>query len=227
MRFMRGPSFATACFTYRLSRSTSRPFSVLRKFAVSIADCNSFATVAATRFSVKASVFRASSTRRPLIRFSTNRACCGATRMYLASARNSIISLAFSSQPEARGSKLFLCLRRRRRRWHYGSRTAGHARRFGRDLGRRFHLVPLELTGKAELAQFVPHHLRNNRRAPRPRPQHLLLVTRIHAFDFRRQVRIHERSFFCRSSHKSVLSSSYQPSAFSHQVKHVFLKADG
>jgi hypothetical protein len=42
IRFMRGPSFATACFTYRLSRSTSKPFSVLRKFALSIADCNSF-----------------------------------------------------------------------------------------------------------------------------------------------------------------------------------------
>src|SRR5450631_2855559 len=91
IRFMRGPSFATACFTYKLSRSTSRPFSVLRKFALSIADCNSFATVAATRFLVNASVFRASSTRRPLIRFSTSRAFCGETRMYRASARNSIV----------------------------------------------------------------------------------------------------------------------------------------
>src|ERR1039457_7143999 len=229
---MRGPSFATACFTYKLSSSTSRPFSVLRKFALSIADCNNFATVAATRFLVNASVFRASSTRRPLIRFSTSRAFCGETRMYRASARNSIVSP----------------LRLRRRR-SYGSGTARHARRSRRGFGRCFHRVSLELTGKAEFAQLVSHHvlghispnkfpsvvhgnrvshhLRNNRRAPRPRPQHLLLVTRIHAFDFRRQVRIHERSFFCRSSHKSVLSSSYQPSAFSHQVKHVFLKADG
>src|SRR5208283_4633686 len=111
----------------------------------------------------------------------------------------------------------------------YGSRSAGHARRFGRNFGRRFHRVPLELAGKAEFAQLVSHHvlghihrnkfpsvvhgnrvshhLRNNRRAPRPSPQHLLFVTRIHGFHFRRQVRVHERSFFCRSSHKSVLSS--------------------
>src|SRR5450759_529856 len=89
---MRGPSFATACFTYKLSRSTSRPFSVLRKFALSIADCNSLPTVAATRFLVNASLFRGSSTRRPLIRFSTSRAFCGETRMYRASARNSIVA---------------------------------------------------------------------------------------------------------------------------------------
>src|SRR5208337_894100 len=122
-----------------------------------------------------------------------------------------------------------LRFRRRRRRRHYGPRSAGNARRFGRDFGRRLHRVPFELTGKAEFAQLVPHHvlghiyrnelpsvvhgnrvphhLRNNRRAPRPSPQHLLLVTRIHGFHFRRQVRIHERSFFCRTSHKSVLSS--------------------
>src|ERR1035438_569321 len=230
IRFIRGPSFATACFTYRLSRSTSRPFSVLRKFALSIADCNSFATVAATRFLVKASVFRASSTRRPLIRFSTSRAFCGETRMYFASARNSIISLPLARSPklilEPRSSKLSLRLRRRRR---YGSGTAGHARRPRRGFGRRLHRVPLELTGKAEFAQLVSHHvlghiyrnkfpsvvhgnrvshhLRNNRRAPRPCAQHFLLVTRIHGSDFRRQMRVHERSFFCRSSHNSVLGS--------------------
>src|ERR1700675_263364 len=200
---MRGPSFATACFTYKLSRSTSRPFSVLRKFALSIADCNSLPTVAATRFFVKASVFRASSTRRPLIRSSTSRAFCGETRMYRASARNSIVA-----------SPLRLWRRRR-----YGSGSAGYARRFGCDFGRRFHRVPLELTGKAEFAQLVSHHvlshiyrnefpsvvhgnrmshhLRDNRRAPRPCAQHLLLVARIHGSHFRRQVRIHERSFFC------------------------------
>src|SRR5208337_2963662 len=122
-----------------------------------------------------------------------------------------------------------LRFRRRRRRRHYGSRSAGHARRFRRHFRRRFHRVPLELPGKAEFPQLVPyhvlghiyrnefpsvvhgnrvsHHLGDNRRAPRPRPQHLLLVTRIHGFHFRRQVRIHERSFFCRTSHKSVLSS--------------------
>src|SRR6266478_8547156 len=208
IRFMRGPSFATACFTYKLSRSTSRPFSVLRKFALSIADCNSLPTVAATRFFVKANVFRASSTRRPLIRFSTSRAFCGETRMYRASARNSIVP---SPRP--------LCLRRRWRRRRYGSRSAGYARRFSCNLGRRFHRVPLELPGKAEFTQLMPHHvlghiyrnefpsvmhgnrmshhLRNNRRAPRPRPQHFLLVARIHGSHLRRQVRIHERSFFC------------------------------
>src|ERR1700675_1257431 len=204
---MRGPSFATACFTYKLSRSTSRPFSVLRKFALSIADCNNLPTVAATRFLVKASVFRASSTRRPLIRFSTSRAFCGETRMYRASARNSIVR---SPRP--------LCLRRRRRGRRYGSRSARHTRRFGCDFGRRLHRVSLELTGKAEFAQLVSHHvlghiyrnefpsvvhgnrmshhLRDNRRAPRPSPKHFLLVARIHAGYFRRQVRIHERSFF-------------------------------
>ena len=31
----------------------------------------------------------------------------------------------------------------------------------------------------------------------RPGAHHLLLVARIHGFDFRRQVRIHERPFFC------------------------------
>ena len=40
--------------------------------------------VAATRFLVKASVLRASSTRRPRIRFSTSRAFCGDTRINLA-----------------------------------------------------------------------------------------------------------------------------------------------
>src|SRR5208282_1001883 len=227
MRFIRGPSLATACFTYRLSRSTSKPFSVLRKFALSMADCNNFPTVAAPRFLVKASVFRASSTRRPLIRFSTSRAFCGETRMYLASARNSIIVSAFHFllfavrlERKARSQPPLLRLRRRRSN---RSRTAGHARRFRRRFCRRLHRVPLELAGKAEFAQFVshhvlghiygnefpsvvhrnrvPHHLRNNRRAPRPGPQHLLFVARIHALDFRRQVRVHERSFFCRSSH--------------------------
>src|ERR1700694_4893660 len=202
---MRGPSFSTADFTYKLSSSTSRPFSVLRKFALSIADCSSLPTVAATRFLVKANLFRPSSTRRPLIRFSTSRAFCGETRMYRASARNSIVP---SPRP--------LCLWRRRR---YGSGSAGYARRFRCDFSRRFHRVPLELTGKAEFAQLVPHHvlshiyrnefpsvvhgnrmshhLRDNRRAPRPRPQHFLLVARIHGSHFRRQMRIHERSFFC------------------------------
>src|SRR5260370_19001037 len=45
-----------------------------------------------------------------------------------------------------------------------------------------------------------PNH-RNNGRAPRLGRRHLLLVGRIQGGDFRRQVRIHERSFFSRSSH--------------------------
>src|SRR5207253_414227 len=44
-------------------------------------DSSFFSTVAATLFLLNASVFSASSTLRPLIRFSTSRAFCGETRI--------------------------------------------------------------------------------------------------------------------------------------------------
>ena len=78
------------------------PFSVLRKFALSIADCSSLPTVAATRFFVNNSVLRASSTRWPLIRSSTRRAFCGETRMYRASLEIPCSRLSFMpSAPRA------------------------------------------------------------------------------------------------------------------------------
>ena len=60
----------------------------------------------------------------------------------------------------------------------------------------------------------VSDHLGDDRGASRPGPQYFLLITRIHAFDFRGQVRVDERSFFCRTCHKvssqlSALSLQY------------------
>ncbi len=80
IRFMRGPSLATADFTYRLSTSTSSPCSWLRWLAFCNAERRTFSTSGATDFLVNATVFSASSTPRPLIRSSTSRAFCGDTR---------------------------------------------------------------------------------------------------------------------------------------------------
>src|SRR5258706_8730112 len=230
MRFMRGPSLATACLTYKLSRSTSNPFSVLRKLALSIADCSNLPTVAATRFLVNSSVLRASSTRRPLINSSTSRAFCGDTRIYRASARNSIVCsqsrLAVCAKLAARSC---LCLRRRWCRGRDRSRAARRSRRFCRNFSGRPHRVSLKLAGETEFAQLVSHHvlghidgdefspvvhsdrvtdhLRRDGRTPRPGAQHLLLVACVHAFDLGGQVRVHERPFFCRTCHKVSLFS--------------------
>src|ERR1700676_4828448 len=172
---MRGPSLAIALFTYRLSISTSRFFSALRKFALSSADCSSLPTCAATRFLVKASVLRASSTRRPLINSRTSRAFCGETRKYRISALNSIVVsqyfasgsrlLAFSQRPRARSQKQFLPLRCRRScrcRRSNRSRTARNSRWLCRYFRSRPHRVPLEIARETKLAQLVAHHVFGN-----------------------------------------------------------------
>src|SRR3954451_2791647 len=57
-----------------------------------MAERSNLCTSGATPFLVNANVLSACSTRRPLIRFSTRRAFCGETRMYMAFAVNSMTS---------------------------------------------------------------------------------------------------------------------------------------
>src|SRR6266852_8082560 len=95
--------------------------------------------------------------------------------------------------------------------------------------GRLRRMSP-ELARRRKLAQLVPHHvlgdvlldkllavvhgqrvtdeLGQDGRTPRPGPQHLFLVFRVHRFHLLHQVVIDERPFCPRTSHVSPISSS-------------------
>src|SRR5882724_1320638 len=172
MRFMRGPSCTYASETYKRSTSTSCE----RFCALAMADFSTFSTVGAIRLLVVRSVVIACPACCPRIKSTTSRAFCGEIRMYLASALASMFKLPLASLPPSSG---------RFRRLLSGGR------------GRGFHRMPLELPRGRKFTEFVPHHVlgdihrdkfpavmhadrvahefRQNRRAPRPGPDHLLV----------------------------------------------------
>src|SRR4051812_41306995 len=165
----------------------------------------------AMRFLVNASVSSARSTRIPLMRSRTRRTFCGDTRWNRASALNSIVSFLQS------------LLRRRRcgtRCWGDRARTARNPGGLGDDF-RCLHRVTFEDAGGRELAEFVSHHVLRDihrdefasvmhrdgvshhvgvdGRTPRPGAQNFFVVALVHVLDLGHEVRVDERTFFCRS----------------------------
>src|SRR5579862_4760546 len=145
-----------------------------------MADCRTFSTVGAIRLFVVRRVVSAAPAFFPRIRSTTRRAFCGETRRYLDSAFTLMLgSIGFSSGG--------LC------------RLRGLLRRSSGTRARRgLHRVAFELARRRKLAKLVPHHvlrdvhrneflavvdrdrlshkLGKNRRPPRPRADHLLLI---------------------------------------------------
>src|SRR5262249_51212367 len=174
---------------------------------------SSFSIEGAIPFLVKASVFIASSTRRPLIRSNTSRAFCGETRWKRASARNSCSAKFMFFSPLLR------------RCWG--------RRRLGRSLScRSLHRVTFKVARLTEFTELmsdhvlgdvhgnelaavvhgdrVSDHIGVDRRAARPGTHNLLVVGAVHRFDLDHQVLVDERALLCASRHKTLFPSAAQ-----------------
>src|SRR5579872_2326399 len=127
-------------------------------------------------------------------------------------------------------------------------RARNRSCRSRRPFERGLHRVALERARGREFAQFVPHHLlrdihgnelppvvhrdgvpnhvRQNRRAPRPRLDDFLFVPRVHPFDFYAKWLIDEWAFFKRAWHLSScppLFPYYSPTrrSFTHCARRI------
>src|SRR5215469_1924169 len=207
MRFMRGPSFATADFTYSLSTSTSRPRSSARYCAFCTAERSVFSITGAMRLFVKATMLIACPTGLPLIRSSTSLAFCGLTRWNLASARNSgavVVVFAISIFLEAKRSLCSISLLGLRRVRSLRGVSLERARR--RKLAELVADHVLRAVHRHKLLAVVhcdrvTNHVRVDGRAARPGANHLLVIGRVHRIDLHHQVRVDERSLFGRACH--------------------------
>src|SRR5581483_9898732 len=199
MRFMRGPSFATADFTISLSTSTSSPRSSDRYCAFCTAERSVFSITGAIRLLVNATMLIACPTGLPLIRSSTSLAFCGLTRWNLASARNSgavVVVFAISIFLEAKPSLCLVSLLGLRRVRSLRGVSLERAR--CRELAQLVSDHVLRAVHRHKLLAVVDRdrvadHVRVNRRPARPGANHLLVVGRVHRINLRHQVRVDER----------------------------------
>src|ERR1039458_5828487 len=132
-RFMRGPSLTLASDTYRRSTSTSSFWFC----ALAMADCSTFSTVGAMRLLAARKALNAAPACMPRMRSTTRRAFCGETRMYLASALDSILFLLCRLGRLLRG-----------RRFHRVTPEAARGRKLA-------HLVPHHVFGDIDRNEFL------------------------------------------------------------------------
>src|SRR5947207_914892 len=198
-RFMRGPSFAIAFFTYRFSSVRLKLFS-----AFAMAERTTRPRGSDVDFGRFSSIEMASSALFPLMRSVTRRAFLGESRRYRADAFTSISS----TRPHI-GRALGRAARSRRTR-------PGYRGRAGR-LGRRDRpTVSAEAARRRELAEPVSDHVlgdedrhvttpvvdgdgvadhdRQDHRRPRPGLHDLLLVQRVQDLDLLFEGLLDERS---------------------------------
>src|SRR5258706_6165789 len=205
-RFMRGPSFAIAFFTYRFSSVRLKLFS-----ALAMADRTTRPSGSAVDFGRFSSMEIASSALLPLMRSVTRRAFLGESRRYLADALTS----TSSARPHVR--RPLRCAASRRAT---GGGRRGRARGF-RSSDRT--TVSAEAPRRRELAEPVADHVlrdenryvtaagvdrggvadhdRQDHRRARPGLHDLLLVQRVQDLDLLFEGLLDEGSLFYRPAH--------------------------
>src|SRR5438876_953412 len=174
-RFVDGPSSAYARETFSVSRSSSRLFS-----ALATADFKTFSTARAARDDVNRRIASASFTGRPRIIRTTSWTFFAESRRYFASALASIPVSRYDPVDAGGGVAV---------------------------VGAAAGVTPVVRSAAAVAAAVdgdgMPHHLRDNRGAPRPRLDHAPLPGPVELTDLFNQVLVYERPLLCRTAHAS------------------------
>src|SRR6185312_10846483 len=207
--------------------SSEFPASSALRSAFAIALRSVFSMSRAMRFFVKRSVCSASSARCPRIKSITSRAFCGETRTNRVSAVPCICPSVCVGV--AIVYPLSLCRSSAGSGWSGSPRSRRSGSPFERCLdgvalerprGRKFaKLVAYHLFGDVNGDKLLPvvhgdrvsHHLRQDRRPPRPRLHHFLFVPRIHCFHFFAEMAVDKRPFLKRARHLSLVPLFFYP----------------